>query len=115
MRWAGHVARMGEERKMCKVLVGNPEGKRPLGRPSHGWEDGIRMDMREIGLIYQGSTSCVSRQYSAKSFLVVWFIHGLLITQTMKAVSTSETLVSICLITQHNILEEIFVIVSVRT
>jgi hypothetical protein len=50
MRWAGHVARMGEERKVYKVLVGKPEGKRPLGRPRHTWEDGIRMDLREIGL-----------------------------------------------------------------
>jgi hypothetical protein len=40
------VARMGEERKACKVLVGNHEGKRPLGRPRRGWEDGIRMDLR---------------------------------------------------------------------
>jgi hypothetical protein len=50
MRWAGHVVRMGEERKMYKVLVGKPEGKRPLGRPRRRWEDGIRMDLREIGL-----------------------------------------------------------------
>jgi hypothetical protein len=50
MRWAGHVARMGEERKMYKILVGKPEGKRPLGRPRRRWEDGIRMDLREIGL-----------------------------------------------------------------
>jgi hypothetical protein len=49
MRWAGHVAHMGEERKLCKVLVGNPEGKRSLGRPGHRWEDGIRMDLRQIG------------------------------------------------------------------
>jgi len=49
MRWAGHVARMGEERKLYKVLVGKPEGKRPLGRPRRRWEDGIRMDLREIG------------------------------------------------------------------
>jgi hypothetical protein len=49
MRWAGYVARMGEERKMYKVLVGKPEGKRPLGRPRRRWEDGIRMDLREIG------------------------------------------------------------------
>jgi hypothetical protein len=47
MRWAGHVARMGEERKVYKVLVGKPEGKRPLGRPRRRWEDGIRMDLRE--------------------------------------------------------------------
>jgi hypothetical protein len=41
---------MGEERKVYKVLVRNPEGKRPLGRPRRRWEDGIRMDLREIGL-----------------------------------------------------------------
>jgi hypothetical protein len=41
---------MGEERKVYKVLVGKPEGKRPLGRPKRRWEDGIRMDLREIGL-----------------------------------------------------------------
>jgi hypothetical protein len=49
MRWAGHVARMGEERKVYKVLVGKPEGKRPLGRPRRRWEDGVRMDLGEIG------------------------------------------------------------------
>jgi hypothetical protein len=41
---------MGEERKVYTVLVGKPEGKRPLGRPRRRWEDGIRMDLREIGL-----------------------------------------------------------------
>jgi hypothetical protein len=41
---------MGEERKVCKVLVGKPEGKRPLGRPRRRWENGIRMDLGEIGL-----------------------------------------------------------------
>jgi hypothetical protein len=41
---------MGEERKVYKVLVGKPEGRRPLGRPRRRWEDGIRMDLREIGL-----------------------------------------------------------------
>jgi hypothetical protein len=50
MRWARHVARMGEERKVYKVLVEKPEGKRPLERPRRRWEDGIRMDLREIGL-----------------------------------------------------------------
>jgi hypothetical protein len=50
MRWAGHVARMEEERKLYKVLVGKPEGKRPLGSPRRRWEDGIRMDFTEIGL-----------------------------------------------------------------
>jgi hypothetical protein len=41
---------MGEERKVCKVLVGTPEGKRPLGRPKRRWEDGVRMGLRETGL-----------------------------------------------------------------
>jgi hypothetical protein len=41
---------MGEKRKLYKVVVGKPEGKRPLGRPRHGQEDGIRMDLKEIGL-----------------------------------------------------------------
>jgi hypothetical protein len=50
MRWAGNVARMGEERKVYKVLVGKPEGERALGRPRRRWDDGIRMDLREIGL-----------------------------------------------------------------
>jgi hypothetical protein len=49
MRWAGHVARMGEGRNLYRVLVGKPEGKRQLGRPRRRWEDGIRMDLREIG------------------------------------------------------------------
>jgi hypothetical protein len=49
LRWAGHVARMEEERNVYKVLMGNPEGKIPLGRPRRRWEDGIRMDLRERG------------------------------------------------------------------
>jgi hypothetical protein len=49
MRWAGHVARMGEKRNVYKVLKGNPEGKRPLGRPRRRWEDAIRMNLRETG------------------------------------------------------------------
>jgi hypothetical protein len=48
MRWAGHVAHMGEERKVYD-LAAKPEGKRPLGRPSRRWENGIRMDLGEIG------------------------------------------------------------------
>jgi hypothetical protein len=47
-RWAGHVARMGEGRKMYRVSVGKPEGKRPLERPRRRWEDGIRKDLWEI-------------------------------------------------------------------
>jgi hypothetical protein len=49
MRWTGHVARMGEERGVHRVLVGNPEGKRPLGRPRRRWEDNIKMDVQEVG------------------------------------------------------------------
>jgi hypothetical protein len=47
--WVGHVARMGEERNVYKVLMGKPEGKRPLGRPRRTWEAVIRMDLMEIG------------------------------------------------------------------
>jgi hypothetical protein len=49
MRCAGRVARMGEGRNVYRVLVGKPEGKRPLGRPKRRWEDGTKMDLREIG------------------------------------------------------------------
>ena len=49
MRWAGHVARLGEGRDVYRVLVGKPEGRRPLGRPRRRWEDNIRMDLREVG------------------------------------------------------------------
>jgi hypothetical protein len=45
MRWAGHVARMGEKRNACRLLVGKPEGKRPLGRSRRRWVDNIRMDL----------------------------------------------------------------------
>jgi hypothetical protein len=50
MRWAGHVARMGEERKVYRILVGKPERKRPPERPRRGREDGIRIDLGETGL-----------------------------------------------------------------
>jgi len=50
MRWAGHVTRMGEDRGVHRVLVGKPEGKRPLGRPRHRWEDNIKMDLQEVGV-----------------------------------------------------------------
>jgi len=48
MRWAGHVAHMGEERGVYRVLVGKPEGKRPLGRPRRRWVDNIRMVLQEV-------------------------------------------------------------------
>jgi len=49
MRWAGHVARMGEGRGLYRVLVGKPEGRRPLGRPRCRWVDNIRMDLQKVG------------------------------------------------------------------
>ena len=49
MRWAGHVARMGEGRVVHRGLVGKPEGRRPLGRPRRRWEDNIKMDLQEVG------------------------------------------------------------------
>jgi hypothetical protein len=50
MRWVGHVAHTGEERGVHRVLVGKPEGKRPLGRTRHGWEGNIKMNLQEVGL-----------------------------------------------------------------
>jgi hypothetical protein len=47
MRWAGHVARMGDVRRAYKILVGRPEGRRPLGRPRRRWEDKVKMDLRK--------------------------------------------------------------------
>ena len=52
MRWAGHVARMGGDRGVYRVLVGKPEGKRPLGRPRRRWVDNIRLDLQEVGCEY---------------------------------------------------------------
>jgi hypothetical protein len=49
MRWAGHVARMGEGRGVHRVLVGKPGGRRPLGKPRRRWEDNIKMDLEEVG------------------------------------------------------------------
>jgi hypothetical protein len=50
MRWAEYVARMGEERIVCRILVGRSKGKRPLGRPRRRWENHIKIDHREIGI-----------------------------------------------------------------
>jgi hypothetical protein len=87
------VARMGEERKVYKILVGKPEGKRPLGRPRRRWEDGIRMYLREIGLGGCGLDSIGSGQgpvagfcecgdepsgsCSTKSVLYIYILHHL--------------------------------------
>ena len=49
MRWAGHIARMGERRGVCRDLVGKPEGKRPSGRPRSRWENNIKMGLQEVG------------------------------------------------------------------
>jgi hypothetical protein len=48
MRWVGHVARMGKKQNAYRLLVGRPEGKRPLGRPRRRWVDNVRMDLREV-------------------------------------------------------------------
>jgi hypothetical protein len=49
LRLVGHAARLGERRGVCGVLVGKPEGKRPLGKSMHRWEDNIKMDLQEVG------------------------------------------------------------------
>jgi hypothetical protein len=49
MRWAGHIARVGEGTGVCRVFVGKPEGKRPLERPRRRWKDTIKMDLQEVG------------------------------------------------------------------
>jgi len=58
MRWEGHVACMGERRGVHRVLVGKPEGKRPLGRPTHRWEDNIKRELQEVGYgwVWTGSS-----------------------------------------------------------
>jgi len=55
MRWAGHVARMDDESRLYRVLVGKPDGKSPLGRPRRRWMD-IRMDLQEVGCVYMDWT-----------------------------------------------------------
>jgi hypothetical protein len=54
MRWAGHVARMGETRNSYRILVGKPEGKRPLGRPSHRWVDNIKIVLKRDKMGWYG-------------------------------------------------------------
>jgi len=56
MRWAGHVAGVGERTGIYRVLVGKPEGKRPLGRLRHRWEGNIKMDLQEVGC---GGMDCI--------------------------------------------------------
>jgi len=59
MRWAGHVACMGERRDIYRILVGKPEGKRPLGRPRRRWEENIKMDLQEVGIGLWTGSSCL--------------------------------------------------------
>ncbi|KAJ4446760.1 hypothetical protein ANN_13457 [Periplaneta americana] len=67
LRWAGHVARMGESKNAYRVLVGRPEGKRPLGRPRRIWEDNIKMDLREVGYV-RTQHSCPRRDSNPQPF-----------------------------------------------
>jgi hypothetical protein len=55
MKWAGHVERMGETRNAYRILVGKPEGKRPLGRPRRRWVDNIKINLRQDGMVWTGS------------------------------------------------------------
>jgi hypothetical protein len=57
MRWAGHVARIAEERNSYRILVGKPEGKRPLGIPRRRWADNIKMDVRQDEMVWTGLIS----------------------------------------------------------
>jgi hypothetical protein len=69
MRWAGHVARMGEKRNAYRLLVGNPEEKRPLGRPRRRWIDNIKMDLLEIGLNVVDWTGLAQDRYSWRALV----------------------------------------------
>jgi hypothetical protein len=73
MRWAGHVAWMGEKRNAYRLLVGKPEGKRPLGRPRHRWVDNIRMDLGVVctGLVWLRIET--SRELSWMRYWTFWF------------------------------------------
>ena len=70
MIWAGHVARpMGEERGVIRVLVGKPEGRRPLGRPRRRWADNIRMDLQEVGCAYMDWIGLAQDRDSWRTFV----------------------------------------------
>ena len=69
MRWAGHVARMGEERWLYRVLVGKPEGRRPLGRPRRRWEDNNKMDIQEVEWGGMGWTDIAQNRDEWHSFV----------------------------------------------
>jgi hypothetical protein len=69
MRWAEHVARMGEKRNVYRLLVGKPEGKRPLGRPRRRRIDNIKMDLSEIGLSVVDRISLIQDRYSWRALM----------------------------------------------
>jgi hypothetical protein len=69
MRWAGHVARMGERRNVYRLLVRKPEGKRPLGRPRRRWTDNIKMDLLVIGVNVVDWIGLAQDRYSWKALV----------------------------------------------
>ena len=69
IRWAGHVARMGEERGVYRVLVGKPEGKRPLGKPRLRWVYNIRMDLQEVGGRYMDWIGLAQDRYRSRTLV----------------------------------------------
>jgi len=71
MRWAGHVALMGEERGVYRVLVGKPEGRRKLERHRRGCVDNIRMDLQEVGCDYMDWIGLVQDRYRWRTFVSV--------------------------------------------
>ena len=71
MRWAGHVARIGERRGVYGVLVGKPEGKRPLGTHRRRWEDNIKMDLQEVGCGGMDWIKLVQDRYRWRALAIV--------------------------------------------
>jgi hypothetical protein len=69
MRWAGHVARMGEKRNAYRIFVGKPEGKRRMGRPRHRWVDNIKMDLTEIGWDGMDWTDMAQEKYQWRALV----------------------------------------------
>jgi hypothetical protein len=69
IRWAGQVARMGERRNAYSILVGKPEGRRPLGRPRRRWVDNIKMDLRKIELDGMDWSGCTIGGFSRRAQL----------------------------------------------